>query len=359
MNYRLVELLSAEDQVAGAGTKTIDIGGSDIISRIDLEWIITKSKNGMDSYPHKDITKIELVDGSDVLHSLDGGQNQALCIFDRKCPTMNEGAFIQANYQVSGYGIDFGRFLFDPILALDPSKFKNLQLKVTFNEAISDTGATANLLSIRAHLFDEKNVSPIGFLTAKDIESWSLSAAGAYHYVDLPTDHIIRKMLIQGYRKGYEPWYQVNGARLNENNDKRVPFDWTLENYFRSRMGIDAPVSERVAMAHSGAAMVFYFTPTDYWATWISQGQGAGDQAGGGANGKGGAFTVATGGSTQTQGIVSGWLPNHCFQFPFGEENEIDDWYDVTALDSLKLRLLSGSGTSGNVDTILQQLRRY
>jgi hypothetical protein len=359
MNYRIAELLSAEDQTAGAGTRTIEIGGSDIISRIDLEWRITKAKVGMDSYPHKDITKIELVDGSDVLHSLDGGQNQGLCIFDRKAPTMNEGAFINANYQFSRYGIDFGRFLFDPVLALDPSKFRNLQLKVTYDEDVSDTSATANALAVWAHCFDEKSVMPIGFLSAKNIESWSLSAAGAYHYLDLPTDQIIRKMLIQGYRKAYEPWYQVIEAKLSEDTDKRIPFNWNLETYFRSRMEIDTPVSERIAIGHSGSACVFYFTPTDYWATLITQGQGAGDQAGTGASGKGGAITIATGGSTQSQGIVSGWLPNHCFQFPFGDQMDMDDWYDVTMLKNLKLRLLSGAGTSGNVDTILQQLRRY
>lgn len=359
MNYRVAELLAAEDQTAGAGTKTIDIAGSQIISRIDIRWLITKGSVGMSSYPHKDITKIELVDGSDVLHSLDGGQNQALCIFDRRCPTMNHGQYIMANSQRSFYGIDFGRFLFDPILALDPSKFRNLQLKITYDEDVSDTGASVNSLMVLAHCFDEKDVMPIGLLTAKDIESWSLSAAGAYHYVDLPTDQIIRKMLIQGYRKSYEPWYQVAEAKLSEDTDKRIPFNWNLEDYHQFRKGMDEPVIERVAINHSGTACVFYFLPTDYWATFVTQGQGTGDQAGTGASGRGGAFTIATGGSTQSQGIVSGWLPNHCFQFPFGDQNDIDDWYDVSLLKSLKLRLLSGSGTSGNVDTILQQLRRY
>lgn len=359
MKYRTAELLAPEDQTAGAGTKTIDITGSQPISRIIIQWIITKAQVGMSSYPHKDITKIELVDGSDVLHSLDGGQNQALCIYDRKAPTMNHGQYINANSQRSVYGIDFGRFLYDPALALDPSKFKNLQLKITYDEDVSDTTATVNSLGVWAECFDEKVITPIGFLSAKNYESWSLGAAGAYHYVDLPTDRIIRKMLIQGYRSAYEPWYQIAEAKLSEDNDKRIPFDWNLERYHQHRKGIDTPVSERVAINHSGTGHVFYFTPTDYWATFVTQGQGTGDQAGTGASGRGGVFTIATGGSTQTQGIVTGYLPNHCFQFPFGNEQDLEDWYDVMKLNSLRLRLLSGSGTSGNVDTILQQLRTY
>ncbi|KKK87598.1 hypothetical protein LCGC14_2751610, partial [marine sediment metagenome] len=101
-------------------------------------------------------TKIELIDGSDVLHSLDGGQNQALCIFDRKCPTMNHGQYINANSQRSLYGIDFGRFLFDKELALDPSRFRNLQLKVSYDSDISDDGVTSGSLEVWADLFDEK-----------------------------------------------------------------------------------------------------------------------------------------------------------------------------------------------------------
>jgi hypothetical protein len=359
MKYRTYELLSAEDQTAGAGTKSIDIGGAQPISRIIIRWLITKATVGMHSYPHKDITKIELVDGSDVLHSLDGGQNQALCIYDRKCPTMTHGQSINANSQRSFFGIDFGRFLFDPLLAFDPKKFKNPQLKITYDEDVSDTGATANTLAVWAECFDEKDVQPIGFLTAKNIESWSLSAAGAYHYVDLPTDRPIRKMLIQGYRKAYEPWYQVAGARLSEDNDKRVPFDWTLEDYHQIRKGMDPHVEELLVSDITGAAGVYYVTPTDYWVSLISQGQTAGTQLGTGSTGRGGAFTLAVGGSGQFNAIVRGWLPNHCYQFPFGDQMDPDDWYDVSNIDSLKLRLLSGSGTSGNVDTILQQLRLY
>lgn len=355
----MAELLAAEDQTSGAGTKTIDIGGSDIISRIDIRWLITKAANGMSSYCHADISKIELVDGSDVLYSLNGGQNQALCIYDRKAPTMNHGQYINANSQRSFYGIDFGRFLFDPVLALDPSKFRNLQLKITFDEDVSDTTATANSLAVWAHCFDEKMVSPMGILTAKNIESWSLSAAGAYHYLDLPTDQIIRKMLIQGYRKSYEPWYQVIGARLSEDTDKRIPFDWNLEDYHQYRKGMDTPVIDGFQGYSGPAGFTYYLTATDYWAHLMLTPAASTILLYQTEPGRGGKVVNYATGDVETAGVQTGWLPNHCFQFPFGDQNDIDDWYDVTMLKSLKLRLLSGSGTSGNVDTILQQLRRY
>lgn len=360
MNYRTATILAATDLVSASGTKTIDINIADIISRICIRWAIGKLAVGMSSYAHRDILKIELVDGSEVLHSLNGGQNQALCIFDRKAPTMLEGGIINANDQISFYGIDFGRYLFDPMLAFDPKKFKNPQLKITYNEALSDTSATVNSLEIWAECFDEKAVSPMGFLSAKELQNYTPASSGAYEYIQLPTDRTIRKMLIQGYKSAFEPWYQVTNARLDEDNDKRVPFDWNLEKYCMARKSIDPPVHDVVAIQSSGGGTALYVTPTEYWATLVTQGQGAGTQSGTGASGKGGYFLVAPGGSTQLQAIATGWLPNHCFQFPFGDQNDPSDWYDVSKIGSLRLTLLSGAGyATSAIGVILQQLRSY
>jgi hypothetical protein len=359
MKYRTAELLAAEDQTSGAGTKTIDLKGLAPISRIIIQWIITKTANAMWSYCHKDITKIELVDGSDVLHSLDGGQNQALCIYDRKCPTMNHGQYINANSQRSSYGIDFGRFLGDPLLAFDPMKFNNPQLKITFDEDVSDTGATSNSLAVWAECFDEKVITPVGFLSAKNFESWVLSTAAAYHYLDLPTDLIIRKMLIQGYLKAYEPWYQVAEAKLSEDNDKRIPFDWNLEKYHQIRKGIDPPVTELVRGYGITSGTPYYLTPTDYWANFQFTPGGTQEQHYQDQPGRGGYFLAYCSTDREIHAVAQGWLPNHCFQFPFGDQQDIEDWYDVTKIGSLRLRLKSGSGSTGNVDTILQQLRPY
>lgn len=359
MNYRTALILAAQDLVAASGTKVIDLNIADIISRIIIRWQIKKSKNGMDSYQHSDITKIELVDGSDVLHSLNGGQNQALCIYDRKVPTMLEGGIINANAQISYYGIDFGRFLFDPVLAFDPKNFRNPQLKISYNEALSDNGADENELEIWAECFDEKVVSPVGFLSAKEHHSYTPASGGVYEYVKLPTDRVLRKMLIQGYHSAAEPWYQVAEARLDEDNDKRIPFDWNMEKYFQVRKSIDPAVEDAVAIAQTANSCPLYLTPSDYWATYIALGQTSKAPAGVGSSGKGGYFLL-TAGCTQQQGLTRGWLPNHCFQFPFGDQMDLDDWYDVTKVGSLRLRLKSGDGyANSDIATIIQQLRRY
>lgn len=359
MKYRTTHLL-AEKTMSGSGTEVIDVKVKQPISRIIIAWRVTMAGHGMNGYPHLDIPKIELVDGSDVLHSLDGGENQALCIYDRKVGTMNHGQWLNACSGYSTYGIDFGRFLHDPLLALDPEKFTNLQLKISYNVALMDTGASTAYLEVWAEVFDEKVITPIGFLMAKEHYSWSLSAAGAYEYIQLPTDHPFRKMLIQGYKIGIEPWYQVIEARLDEDNESKIPFDWDLEDYHRVRKGMKPMVEEQlIGVAKTDSSNVFYVTPTDYYSVFSGIGVNSAYFSTGTWQ-KGGKFTpVSSSGDLFFMAMVHGWLPNHCFEFPFGDPQDIEDWYDVTKLGSLRLRLKSGSGTSGDVNAILQQLRRY
>lgn len=360
MRYRTAKLL-AETSLSSAGTKTIDVNLADIISRIYFSWRVTKSKHGMDSYAHKDITKIELVDGSDVLHSLDGGQNQALAIYDRKAPTMNHGQHSASNAEFGMFAIDFGRFLYDPLFALDPKRFRNLQLKITHNHAVSDTGASAGNLEVFADCFDEFQPSPVGLFVAKEHYSYTCGAAASYEHIQLPRDMVIRKMLLQGYRAAYTPWDQLIEARLDENNDKRVPFDWDLEDYHRFRKGIDPPVDETFVGMSLATATVFYLTPTDYYAQLlltcdapltalptITQYI------------PGGYVSITANANAWFWGKASGWLPNHCFQFPFGRQDDPEDWYDPVGLNSLRLRLKAGSsGASGSGAVVLQQVRRY
>lgn len=359
MNYRTATILAAKD-LGGSGTEPIAIKITDIISRITLKWGPLKGQNGDSAPQWKDITKIELVDGSDVLHSMNGGENQALCIYDRKCPTMNEGCHINANISLSTYAIDFGRYLFDPVLALDPKRFNNLVLNVTYNEAVSDTLATAGILEVKAECFDQKMVSPMGFFMAK--EHWNAAKPTAgYEYIQLPTDYPIRKMLLQAYLAAYEPWYQVSEARLDEDNEKRIPFDWDLEQYLNYMIGIWTPVREKF-MATITQDSPYFVTPTDYWTNLSAIGSNANLYAYiTGANHKGGKIilTSSTGAGLEVNGVVSGYLPNHCFEFPFGNPQDMDDWYDVTKVGSLRLRLKAGTGASTTTGVVLQQLRRY
>ena len=362
MNTRISKLLAAED-LGAAGTKVIDIDTSDPISRISIAWKTTKSKHGMDAPGPADISKIELVDGSTPLHSLTGYENQALAMYSRRGNTMAHGQHLSACSEYNLFAIDFGRYLFDPELAFLPAKFANPQLKITFDEDVSDTGVTANSLEVWGHLFDERKIAPKGFLAA--IEQWTdtLGANNSYELIDLPTDYPIRQMMVRAYRDGYEPWYQVKEARLDEDTLKRTPFDWDdLEVMHRLQKGSYVPCQENcIGIANTGGTNIFYCTPTDYYCTMIPSSIGSGYISMGDTWEKGGKFGPITDTGDQFfAAVVHGWLTWHCFHFPLGDPQEIGDWYDVTKIRKPRLRLrASTSGTDGTAQVVIEQMRRY
>lgn len=359
MKYRTARIL-AEESLAASGTKTIDLNVAEPISRIDLRYKYTKGSDAMIAHPSKDISKIELVDGSDVLHSLSGYENQALCIYDRRVPTMCHGQHLTANSEEAQFGIDFGRFLWDPILAFLPSKFKNPQLKVTYDSDLSDASSTSPVLEVFGHLFDEKAVSPVGFLMSKEHYNAAAPANDSYKYVDLPTDYPIRQMILRAYEDAYAPWNCIEGVRLDEENMKRIPLDYLIEEYYRIMKGVWQAVEEQCIMSVTTSARLFYVTPTDYYATLAAQAVGGAPTSYPATWQPGGKFSMTADAQQSVMGFARGYLPNHCIQFPFGLQNELDDWYDVTKKGSIRLRVRGGSvGTSAEFQVVLQQLRKY
>jgi len=360
MNYRYATIL-AEKDLAGAGTETIDLNIQDMISKIEIGYHITLADTAMLAALISPITKVELVDGSDVLHSLSGVENQALAIYDRRVPTMNHAELIDGADCYATMGIDFGRFLYDPELAFDPKQFRNPQLKITHNRALVGASTSTHKLEIFAHLFDEKVISPVGFLMSKEHHSYFFPAAGAYEYVNLPNDYPIRQMLFRAYLTEEAPKNIISTIKLSEDNDKRIPIDCGIEAYIRRMKGVWQLLSEGCSdYAHGAGTYDKFVTPTDHMTTFLTT-QFSGDETYVQDYIKGGFVQrMNETSSTMSLGWVHGYLPHHCIQFPFGRQDVIEDWYDVTKVGSLVLRVLSltaGSGGDGGV--ILQQLRRY
>lgn len=359
MNYRRATIL-AEKTLSESGTETIDINVKQPISRIDIRFRVTKGTWGMASQAAYDVSKIELVDGSTVLHSSRGLINQALCIYDRKIGTMSHGQHLKNNSDESEFGIDFGRYLYDPLLAFDPSRYSNPQLKITYSRILVDTSGSAVNMEVIAHIFDEKVVSPIGFLMSKEIVDQSNPANDSFKYIDLPTDFPIRKLILRAEEDDYEPWACIEGFRLDEDNEKRIPIDVVTEDYYRIMKGVWVPVEELFAADMNIATVSFYVTPTDYLATLVlgTKGTDTGPYTEGYI--AGGKVELVASGAFTVSGIARGYLPNHCFEFPFGIQEDPEDWYDVTKVGSLRARVRGGSvGTGGTHQIALEQLRRY
>ncbi len=359
MNYRIAEVL-ANKALGTASTETIDINVQDPISRIEIVWKPRLMDNAMLAALAVGISKIELIDGSDVLHSLSGRQNQALCLYDRRVDTLNNGNLIAGSYQQATMGIDFGRFLYDPELAFDPTRFRNPQLKITHDSTLLGANTSTHSLEVFAHLFDEKAISPVGFLVAKEHYAYTPASNNAYEYIDLPTDMIIRQLLLQPYFAGKAPTSVVDYFKLSEDNDKRIPFDLELTSYVRRMRGQWRVLQEALSdYVDSGGSYDKYVTPTDEF-TVVSGIPHTGMSVTLDTYTNGGFVQLISDNTAMLVGIAHGYLPHHCIQFPFGRQDQLDDWYDVTKVGNLRARTQSATTeTTAVVGLILQQLRRY
>ena len=358
MNYRLAKILAAED-VGASGTKVIDLTIADVISRIE---VIFRTKNGastFDDHPAANITRIELIDGSDVLFSLTGREIQSLNFYDRGFPADNHMTGSNGEYMRANFGLDFGKYLYDPELALDPKKFTNPQLKITFDEDVANTSCTENFMIVQAYSFDELAPTPTGFLMSKELFTYTPSANG-YEYIDLPTDHVMRKLLLGSHQETRTFTQMIAEIKLSEDNDKRVPLDiggdelwWQIKKTYPEYienvyMAIGITDTEFRVSPSEDAVIVGSKTSTVLGLYLIFQNGGLA---------KGKCVTTAE----TIYMLCKGYIPHGYAAIPFGGPGDMANWYDVTKLGSLSLRLKAGPslGTTPTAQVISQQLRNY
>ncbi len=358
MKYRLAEILSPED-LSTTGTKVIDITMKDVISRIEVIFRTKNGDSGFDDHPAGNVSKIELVDGSEVLFSLSGRECQALNFYDRLLPADNHMTGSNGEWMRACFGMDFGKFLWDEELGFDPSKFVNPQLKITWDEDVANTSCVQNSMMIIAHLFDELTPTPDGFLMSKEMYTYT-PAANAYEPVDLPTDYPIRRLLIGSHQEAYTFTQMVAEIRLNEDNDKRVPFDITGDELFWQIKKRYPEYIENVYMVLATGGTTFRVTPSEdavivgsrtsvLKSLWIIF------QNGGKANGK-----VETSDETVYM-LCKGYIPHGYAPLDFGPSQDQKNWYDVSKIGSLGLRIKAGPslGSTPTTQVITQQLRTY
>ena len=70
-------------------------------------------------------------------------------------------------------------------------------------------------------------------------------------------------------------------------------------------------------------------------------------------------MTIKSSGSPNITGLIHGYLPWHCYQFPFGDPDDPSDWYDPAGkAPRLRLRA-STAATNGTGQVVLEKLFKY
>ena len=358
MKNRFAELLAGEDASAAA-TKTVDINVKDVISRIAIRFKGTNNGSSPTAHPAAMISKIELVDGSDVLFSCSGYEAEAVDHYDRKRNIQRVLDYVDNEMAIPVLNLNFGRRLWDKELALDPKKFNNLQLKITHNKASGGSAPDAGNIRVMAMVFDENQPAPIGFLQTKEYYSYTLTAS-AYEHIDLPVDLPIRKLVVFGRSGGKQPWEQVNQIKLSINNDKRVPLDVSVSDWLPYMSSLCPPVIELMrCKGTASTALAVYVTPTYDVVIVPTAALTAGHFLSEESYGGSGSITPEQSGDIMC--AVHGWVPHGGILVPMCDQDEINEFYEPPSDGSLRLRLKAGSSptSSSTSEVVIQQLRRY
>lgn len=356
--FRIHQFLASES-IATAGTKTIDINVVNPISSIVIEVKGTNNGSVPTAHPAKMITKIELVDGSDVLASVSGIEAQAANILDGRSI-----AYPEQNYQnnvmaIAVMSINFGRWLNDLMYAFDPKRFTNPQLRITHNKALGGSVPDAGELSVFAHIMDVQSSSPIGFFSLREVFTYSLTSSAA-EFIDLPVDRKIRKLIVQSLAAGKQPHEQYNKLKLSIDGDRRVLLNELSTSSLIKFLEGNPYFSESVRCIDVDAETTLFITPT-YAAVVQGEGLNASEVTFFHDESYGGTVDVTAGAAGAIDLVVQGKGPHGALSVPMGVPSDPATWLDVANINDLDLKITAGSavGSSSTAEVVLETERLY
>jgi hypothetical protein len=358
MKFRQVQLLAAES-IMTAGTKVIDINIKDVISRLTIIVIGTNSNSTPIGHPTQIVKQVDLVDGSNVLHSMRGCYTAGVAFY---------GTGIQPHTFLNYYTgakpkamipIYFGRELWDQELALDPGAFNNLQLKIEHNYALGGCTLSACTIEVWADVFDDRPDGIKGFLMAKS--HWTKTLVqSTTDYIDLPTDHPIRLVMPAASSKTEEPNVNIAEFKLSEEQDKRVLIECNAKQalkLFEANYPIWNEQTEGVLVANTDKHI--FCTPCkDVQLNPVMSADSDGIIHAPWSGGYDRLLDGSVGGTFTSS--ITGRSAHGILPLPMGRRNVIDDWWNTPELGNARIKLTTGAGdTSSLYELLLQQYRKY
>jgi hypothetical protein len=359
MKYRSTNIFAQKSYTADF-TELIDVNLADPISEIQINYqgMNTSGSTGATAHWAKAVTKVELTNGSDVLFSMSGFDLYAYSLLHSKRVPAQWLHYWNDNTYSIGLRIPFGRKLWDPDLALDPKKFSNLQLKISSDMDAGGAAPDASKLDVWALCFDEKSIAPMGFLSGKLIKEYTMGDA-SHEYTDLPTDEIIRKLLVRAHVAGTEPNQVLSHIKLDEDNDRHVIIDADADVVGWLFPEENIKIHEGFYFQNDGSKRAYYCTPTSKVYPVACGYTGTASAYFDTYDGDGGRVYIDGSGACNGICHAEGFYPNGMFAIPFGDPNDPDDWFDPEGIKTLRLDLKSCSSMTNAAQILLQTLRRY
>jgi len=325
------------------------------------------------------IKEIAIIDGSEVIFALNGAQIIAVSCFDLGYAPFHISEEAAGRWCEWCFPLHFGRSLVDPNWIFDPSRFKNPQMRITWDiENIQDVGAgtwadTANYplqITIWAKIMEE-GANPQGYLMTKEVKEYTMAAPGQ-EITYLPTDFPLRKLFVRQYLKFGRMATMVNHLKLSQDQDKWIPFDLNGDDFIQLMKNWFTEVQ---------------FNTRHYMANDEQREHCSGDLSSGivvsnahgcivsGQNWVGNAFfayaifhdgtNVTQVDRVVTQAMSMTRTPFDTYCYPFGDQGDPADWLQVGPMGNLRLILThaietfeSASGY-GTTEVYVQQAHPY
>ena len=226
------DVIEYQKTLDDVGTYTKDLKIRDIVSALEFEFRGTNGASGnLDNFISDVITKIEIVDGSEVLYSCNLMELEALHFYKRKsAPVLFPSEWVSTGIQRHSCLLMFGRDLWDPDFAMDFHNFTNPQLKVTSNiaaiRAAGTSGYTTSTLKMScvAKIMEDLPSPPSKYLMAKQQKAWTSGTAGD-NPITLPRDLPYRLAILRAYVAGSDIAEAITNLKVNCDRGKFIPFD--------------------------------------------------------------------------------------------------------------------------------------
>jgi len=350
--------------LADSGEKTVNINVRDPITCL---WVEVRNVNGA-SYNHHNpihasISDIELIDGSDVIYSLDGYQAWAMACADMGFAPLQKFSALGGDVQSMAIPIMFGRFLGDTQYALDPSRFRNLQLRIKYNFGTASATTYTTLtgtLTVVAEVM-EGAPAPSNLLTRREHYTWT-SAVGT-EYIDLPTNHTLRGLMYRSHLDAYHPFGIVSDLKMSCDADKYVPIDLAVEDLLFLQMLRQPKLNYRIS-DHLQNGSTFYSYLEELEDVSMNVEQVGYDTNVGYCNYEYGSRLVvmytagAAAGYVNIGAHVHGFCPFGYIYVPFGDQKDGADWFPSPTFGSIRLEA-KGAVASGSCALVLVEDRSY
>lgn len=353
--------------IGTSGTKTFNLDYDDPITQLDLFFEVTNGDSSNIEAPvERCISKIEIIDGGQVLWDLPGELALACYCHDAEQFPYSEAEETQNASVRQQIPIRFGRQLFDQRFAFDPRKFKNPQLRFTFDEATiraaGSSGYSSDSWNFTLHVrLMEDTKPPTGFLSYRTVESFTTTAGGARR-IELPTDRHIRYLICRAYEKSTSIYSTITHHKLSADGGKWVPFDLPARDFINRMCDTFKPLTRKFNA---------YISDGDTRETFI------GVPHNGHANGDGSDCIVTANfyingtvliyrknnsGASAVPGSTyisnTGWAFHNVLMYAFGDRMRPMDWLRGPSFKKLDYFVTDGDADA-ECDIALQQIYQY